>query len=167
MISSNGSIFRGVETQGGDEKLNVDFSKWRLVYTDGITIIELNKIPTDGSEIADLNDVTIEVLDKNTGTILSYPITTFIGEPNEITEDAYIWNIDAWNIRGSKYGILYNGKVILKPFTLANIDKVREEILAAPSTAPYTVQSELPFLYRGREVTSQKFETTKPMYCLS
>lgn len=167
MISSNGSIFRGVETQGGSEKLNVDFSKWRLVFTDGITIIELNKIPTDGSQVADLNDITIEVLDKNTGTILSYPITTFIGNPNEVTEDAYIWNIDQWNIIGSKYRILYNGKVILKPFTLANIDKVREEILAAPSTAPYTVQSELPFLYRGREVTSQRLETTKTMYGLA
>lgn len=167
MISSNGSIFRGVETQGGSEKLNVDFSKWRLVFTDGITIIELNKTPTDGSQVADLNDITIEVLDKNTGTILSYPITTFIGNPDEITEDAYIWNIDQWNILGSKYRILYNGKVILKPFTLANIDKVREEILAAPSTAPYTVQSELPFLYRGREVTSQRLETTKTMYGLA
>lgn len=167
MISSNGTVFKGAETQGGDEKLNVDFSKWRLVYTEGITIIELNKIPTDGSEVADLNDITIEVLDKNTGTILSYPITTFIGNPNEIVEDAYIWRIDAWNIIGSKYRILYNGKVILKPFNLANIDEVKEEILAAPSSAPYTVQSELPYLYRGREVSSQKFETTKPMYGLA
>lgn len=168
MISTNGTYLNGSTARSDEGNTTVkDFSKWitapavtNITYT-----IRVNKKPANGINKASLNNISIEII--GTGSIPDRKgrIVDILGEPAE-DDTKWIWTIDDIDKISTIYKITYETETILNPFHLSIIDEMRENILAAPSTMPYVVDSGIPYLYAQRD-NENKLLTAQPMYGLA
>lgn len=167
LISTNGSYLNGATARSDEGRTNIsDFSKWISVPIDANIsyVIEVNKKPVDGVKNASLNNIImdiegIELPDRRA------KIVEILGEPKD-SGTKWSWTISNINQIAPIYRITYQTETILNPFNLSIIDETREQILAAPSTVPYVIDSGVPYIYSQRD-TNNKLVTTQAMYGLA
>lgn len=167
MISTNGSYLNGSIVKSNSSEITIkNFSEWifapiepNVNYT-----IKLNKKPVNGTNNASLNNIYIDIegieLPDKKGKIVD-----ILGEPND-NGTRWEWIIADMSVIAPIYRITYETETILNPFQLSIIDEMRENILAAPSTMPYVVNSGIPYLYAQRD-SEKKLLTAQPMYGLA
>nr|DAO97043.1 MAG TPA: Major capsid protein [Bacteriophage sp.] len=168
MISTNGTYLNGsvARSDEGSTTIN-DFSKWTTAPAAlNITyVINVNKKPANGINKASLNNILIEI--GGTGSLPDKKgrIVEILGNPTQ-DDTKWTWTIEDVSKIRTIYRITYQTETILNPFQLSIIDETRENILAAPSTMPYVVNSGIPYLYAQRD-KQNKLLTTQPMYGLA
>lgn len=168
MISTNGTYLNGSVARSDEGSTTIkDFSKWiSAPATLNVTyVIKVNKKPVNGIEKASLNNILIETVGTGTLPDRKGRIIDILGNPTE-DDTKWTWTIENINSILTIYKITYQAETILNPFKLSIIDETRENILAAPSTMPYVVDSGIPYLYAQRD-TQNKLLTTQPMYGLA
>ena len=168
VISTNGNYLSGKTEVVGESSTTINnFSKTITAPKKlGITYkITVNKKPVGGSELANLNNVRINIY--GTGSIQDKEgrIVDVLGQPDE-DDSTWSWDIKDPSQVMPLYNIQYETQIILNSFKLSTIDEIREDILTASRTVPYLVKSGLPYVYsqRGKE---ESLLTTQPMFGLA
>lgn len=172
VIKNNGTSLKGktvTRKSSGEEKVEkvLNFNVGRstpkslgVVYT-----IIIEKTPNAGTEEADLNEITLEAYGTGTVSDKIGKIVDILGEPVD-NGSSWSWAITDPSQKFSWYYIKYDGKIVLSEFLLEDIDRTREDILAAPATLPYVIQNGVPYLY-GSRAEDDRLLTTQPMYGLA
>lgn len=115
-----------------------------------------------------VHDGIVGVFDEN-GSTYKGTVSEILGQGTyDSTQSTWEFHINggATSTRTKTIYIEYGENLNLTSFPITEIDNMREDILAAPSTSPYIIPNKVPYTYADRDVNSI-LETTNAQYGLA
>lgn len=143
------------------EKIN-NWEDWHQLKT-GENIIQISKWDNEG-ELLDVYNGKVSIFDGLNG--IHGTVREILGEGTyDPTSTMYEWTIEQ-GTNASIIKFIYGDNLNIIDFPIEKIDETRENILSAPSTAPYIIPNETPYKYAERD-DNKILKTKNPQYGLA